>query len=106
MCIRDRDYPVRLRRVDGWIPREDVMEQILELYEIYVKYLGRRRRTLEEMADLLLNRSGRIASYLEMIIFFGISEVLHHFLGNGVYFRFVDVRLFFIVIMGLSLIHI
>lgn len=98
--INREDYPHRLRKEYGWIPKDDVMEQILDFYEKYTKGSGRSRRTLSDLAEALLNRSGRLTGYLEMVVVFILSELLHHFLGNDVYFRFVDVRLFFIVIMG------
>lgn len=98
--INREDYPKRLRRTYGWIPRDDVMEQILNLYQRYTASAGKKRRTLSDLAEALLNRSGRVVGYAEMLIVFILSELLHHFLGNDVYFRFVDVRLFFVVIMG------
>ena len=98
--VSREDYPYSLRKEYGWIPREDVMEQILRLYRVYTGNSGKRRRTLGDLAEFLLNRSGRLIGYLEMIVGFILSEFLHRLIGNDVYFRFVDVRLFFVVIMG------
>ncbi len=98
--INREDYPHQLRTKYGWIPKDDIMEQILGLYEKYATGSGRNHRTLSDLAETLFNRNGRFAGYLEMSIFFVLSELLHRFLENDVYFRFVDVRLFFIVIMG------
>lgn len=98
--IEREDYPNELRRQYGWIPREDVMEQILGLYENYVKHTGKTKKTLGGLANILLDRGGRLTAYIELVACFILSEFLHRLLGNDVYFRFVDVRLFFIIIMG------
>ena len=98
--ISREEYPHRLRREYGWIPREDVMEQILRLYRVFTGNSGKRRHTAGDLAEALLNRGGRLIGYLEMLVGFLLSEFLHHLIGNDVYFRFVDVRLFFVVIMG------
>ena len=37
---------------------------------------------------------------MELLVVFLFAELLNHYLGVNVYFRFVDIRLFFIVIMG------
>lgn len=98
--ISREEYPVRLRRTYGWIPQDDVMEKVLDLYRRYSASAGKGKRTLGDLAEALLNRSGKLIGYVEMAVLFLLSELLHHFLGNDVYFRFVDVRLFFVVIMG------
>ncbi len=99
-AVSREEYPHRLRREYGWIPKEDVMEQVLSLYDTYRKENGKGRTTLRGWIEVLLNGGSRLTGYLEMAVGFLLSEFLHYLIGNDVYFRFVDVRLFFIVIMG------
>ena len=93
-------YPVRLRREYGWIPKDDMMEQMSSLYERFCQDQKKGAGGIAGIIDKLLEGSGGILRWAELIVLFVLSEMLHYFMGDGVYFRFVDVRLFFIVIMG------
>ena len=94
------DYPFELRKIYGWIPKEDVMEQTAWLYELFCKKVMKGKRSLRDWLEKLLNRQEGIFKYVELLVVFLFAELLNHYLGVNVYFRFVDIRLFFIVIMG------
>ena len=94
------DYPYGLRKRYGWIPREDVVEQLGTLYDRYRRYSGKEKKNLFDWISILLQGGTGLIKYVELTVLFVLSELLHYFMGDGVYFRFVDVRLFFIVIMG------
>ena len=99
--VIDRDpYPYSLRKRYGWIPREDVLEQLLTLYTQYCHNSGKTRRGIAQWAQRFLEGRTGILKYPEVAVLFVFSEFLHHLAGNNVYFQFVDVRLLFVVVMG------
>ena len=76
------------------------MEQTAWLYELFCKQVMKGKRSLRDWLEKLLNRQEGIFKYVELLVVFLFAELLNHYLGVNVYFRFVDIRLFFIVIMG------
>lgn len=93
-------YPYGLRKRYGWIPKDDVMENVLSLYNQFCRNLGQQGSGPLEWLKAFLEGGQGLLKYLEVMIVFILSELLHHMAGNDVYFRFVDVRLLFVVIMG------
>ena len=98
--IPREDYPFELRKIYGWIPKDDVVEQTAWLYELFCEKVMKGKRSLWEWLETLLNRQKGFWKYAELLIVFLLTELLNRYLGINVYFRFVDIRLFFIVIMG------
>lgn len=93
-------YPYSLRKRYGWIPKEDVMEQLLPLYTQYCHSSGNRKGGIARWFQSFLEGRKGILKYLEVAVVFVFSEILHHLAGNNIYFQFVDVRLLFVVVMG------
>ena len=96
--IRWPDYPAQLRRRYGFVPLDFVPERIGEYYkyfvdEVYASEEGFLRRFLRRLG------SG-VFKYFELIVVFLLTELIAQYTSESVYFRFVDVRLAFIVIMG------
>lgn len=68
----------------------------------------RKQNDNQGILDQIQNLYGKISgsmnqsllSYLEVIFFFFVSEWISRYTSESVYFRFVDVRLLYIVIMG------
>lgn len=98
--ITRENYPRKLRSEYGWIPREDVMEQITNLYDAYCDRVMHSRRSLGEWLEGILSRQAGAFKYIELLVVFLAVELLNQAMGVNVYFRFVDIRLFFVVIMG------
>lgn len=94
------DYPYKLRNLYGWIPKDNVPEDIQKLYESYCEAAGKGKNFLYGWLEDILNREKGILKYVELLIVFVLTELLNHYLSVNVYFKFVDIRLFFVVIMG------
>ena len=98
--ITRKEYPFELRRIYGWIPKENILEELGYLYEVYITEVAKRSLTLGQRLEKLFGRAGGILQYAEMLLFFLFVELLNNYMSVSVYFKFVDLRLFFIVIMG------
>lgn len=90
-----------LRRRYGFIVKEKPMEEIGAYYRTFVREIGGRRYGLRDrLEDFIMTLGKEILIYIELFLLFVIAEVVSHFTSDNVYFRFVDVRLCFIVVMG------
>ena len=92
------DYPAQLRRRYGFVPLDFVLERVGEYYkyftdEVYASEEGFLRRLLRRLGS-------SVFKYFELIVVFLLTELIAQYTSESVYFRFVDVRLAFIVIMG------
>ncbi len=91
-------YPEPLRRRYGFVPVEDVLPALRDYYDRFVDQVYSRQ---EGFWRRVLKRLGSKAfKYFELIVFFLLTELIARFTSDSVYFRFVDVRLAYIVIMG------
>ena len=95
------EYPERLRKRYGFIPMDNVMENIGSFYRVYLREVVKRNRGLWGKAASFLEKAGKGAlKYIELVLFFIIAEFISRYTSDSIYFRFVDVRLFYILIMG------
>ena len=93
-------YPDGLRRMYGWIPFDDALEQVPALYATWLAH-----RCAEEKPGLierLRNAVSRLGllKYVELAVLFVIVQLVNDALGANIYYRFVDLRLLFVVLMG------
>lgn len=77
------------------------MEQIGSYYRIFGREVYQKRGQIVGKAAALLKKVGQsMFKYLEMLVLFILAEFLSQYTSNSVYFKFVDVRLCYIVIIG------
>lgn len=94
------DYPVQLRKMYGWIPLDDAFDQLDGLYEQYCAHQEpARRRSVVQTARSLVQRFGFLR-YVELLALFALVQAANSALGANIYYRFVDMRLLFVVLMG------
>jgi len=95
------EYPVTLRKKYGFVPMDNVMENIGFYYRTYVSEVyGGKKGIFENVLNLAKKAGKGLFQYFELLIAFFAAELISHYTSDSVYFRFVDVRLFFIVVMG------
>lgn len=89
-----------LRKAYGFVPMVRVMEGLEAYYRAYVS----RREGAEKDGGFLgrlLTRMGKgVFPYVELVLLFLLTEFVSRYTSENVYFRFVDVRLLYIVMMG------
>lgn len=95
------EYPVELRKRYGFVPMDNAMENIGFYYRTFVKKVAGRRLGIFGGISRLFSSMGKgILKYVELIILFIVAEIISHYTSESIYFRFVDVRLFYILIIG------
>ena len=92
------DYPNELRKRYGFIPMDDVLDSVGEYYAAFVDEVYSEKEGL--LKRLFKKFSSGIFKYIELILLLLVTEIIAQFTSNSVYFKFVDVRLAYIVIMG------
>lgn len=94
-------YPAELRKRYGFIPMDNVMENIGAYYRAYIREVVKENKGWSGRISRFLEKTGKsILKYAELVIVFIIAEIISNYTSNSVYFKFVDVRLFYILIMG------
>lgn len=95
------EYPMQLRRQYGFIPMDNVMEDIGKYYRNFLREVVRSQSGIMEKILGVAEKAGKgIFKYLELIVVFLLAELISQYTSDSIYFRFVDVRLLYIVIMG------
>lgn len=96
--IQMPDYPMELRRQYGFVPVDNVIENIGSYYRTYLK--EKKTGGSGRIRSLIQAAGKGIFQYVELLLVFILTELISRYTSSSVYFKFVDVRLFFIVIMG------
>lgn len=90
-----------IRKKYGYVANDDVLSNLKELYENYrmeqkpKNSIGARWKSWFEVG------SGAVQKVLELLLLFALSELLVYATSGSVYFRFVDIRLFYIVVIAI-----
>lgn len=94
-------YNLELRRKYGFIPTENVMEDIGSFYRIFIKEVIKKKAGVSDRIAAFFSRTGKaVFKYAEVLIFFLIVEMISRYTSESVYFKFVDIRLFYILIIS------
>lgn len=99
-AVTRKTYPTELRKKYGWIPKDNIIEETTYLYDIYVEENTGTGKHFGNFISRLLGDGGNLVKYAELAAVFLLCELVNHYLSVSIYFKFVDLRLFFIVIMG------
>lgn len=95
------EYPDELRKIYGFIPKDNVMKEIPVYYRNYAETENKLQGGIRKKISAAVSRFGKSTlKYAELIVLFLIAEFISRFTSESVYFKFVDVRLFYILIMG------
>lgn len=95
-----QNYPYELRRVYGFIPMDHVVEDIPRYYQDYIEKTKEKKPTvMERLRNLFMSQVG-FFRYVELIVVFFLVEIMNSYMSVSVYFKFVDIRLLFIVMMA------
>ncbi len=96
------DYPDKLRKNYGFIPMDDVLTDFAKGYAAYQELLRRRRKKWwQRTHEKLLAVFKGALKYIELFLVFLLTEFLAGFTANSVYFKMVDVRLLYIIMMAM-----
>ncbi len=89
-----------LRKNYGFLVTDDVIGRLGELYEAYLTGEKEKGGILSRLKKLMAKVPRWALMGAELLLFFGLMQLLLRATGESVYFRYVDIRLFYILIMG------
>lgn len=95
-----QSYSIELKRRYGFIPMDNVLDSFFRAFLVYRENARKEpwlKNLLQKIWGKLLSNA---AGYIELILFFLLTEFLVNKIEATVYFKYVDLRLFYIVIMG------
>ncbi len=89
-----------LRKNYGFVVTDDVTGRLGELYEAFLAGENKNGGVLARLKGFLARVPHWALMGTELLLLFGLMQLLLRAAGESVYFRFVDIRLFYILIMG------
>ena len=92
-------YSINLKKQYGFLPSDNVFASLPEYYQNYKKASGRLKK--QRRGKLF---GGKVlpllVRYFEVIFFALVMQLLLYLTKDSVYFRYVDIRLFYVLVMG------
>ncbi len=96
------DYPYDLRKIYGFIPMDDPLDDLTQYYRDYLGLLEEQKRSrIRNFREALKKRLKGALKYIELILVFLLTEFAARYTSASVYFKIIDVRLLFIVMMAM-----
>ncbi len=92
----------RLRVNYGFIAADDVLGDINRTYDEYRRANVDRSPIVIKIKEILSRFSQNTLKIAELIILFLLVQLLLKYTTDSVYFKYVDLRLFYVVIMGVT----
>ncbi len=88
------------RAMYGFAPHIDVIGELSSLYEAHPRSRTRKDAVRELVSKATTHLSGNFPLILEILVLFLLMQFLLRYTSDTVYFRYVDLRLFFVVIIA------
>ena len=98
--ISVQSYSIELKQKYGFIPMDNVLSTFADAFFAYKKNAQKNswaKALLQKLRDKILTNA---VGYIELIVFFLVAEFLLRKTASSVYFKYVDIRLFYVLIMG------
>ena len=91
-----------VRREYGFVPMDDVVSDLKTAYANYKEVNSDKSSILQRFQGLLSRLPSWLNQAIELPVLFGLMQLLLRYTSDSIYFRYVDLRLFFVVIFGCS----
>lgn len=88
-----------IRKRYGWFPKVSILTDMEDLYEGYIANRDSKTLPIEKIRTWLQNHS-KLQKLIEVLFFFIFTEIINYVAGDSVRFRFIDIRLLYVVIIG------
>ncbi len=90
----------RLRKEYGFIPSDNIIDKIKDIYLLHEQKPLLKSGFFERLKNLYVGRPYGLYAILEMVILFIVVQLLIRNTTDMVTFKYVDLRLFFVLVMG------
>lgn len=102
LVLNSKSEEQRLQRNYGFVVTEDVLDEFEKAYDYYEKNNFTKPGIREKISKLASKLSKNVYKVLELVLLFAIVQLLLRFTSDSVYFKYVDLRLFYILILGIA----
>ena len=92
----------RVRESYGFIAADNVLDGLDEAYREYSRNVVKKSALKEKLGKFLTLVSDNTLKFAELIILFIAVQYLLKYTSDSVYFKYIDLRLFFVVILGMT----
>lgn len=102
LVLNAQNEEQRLRRNYGFVVNEDVLDKMEKAYDYYNKNNYKKQGFREKLGKITSKLSKNVYKVLELVLLFAIVQLLLKFTSDSIYFKYVDLRLFYIIILGIT----
>ncbi|MBP3508237.1 NAD-dependent epimerase/dehydratase family protein [Oscillibacter sp.] len=98
--ISVQSYSIELKRKYGFIPMDNVLNAFPAAFKLYKETVRKKswaKVLFRKISDAVLSNA---LGYIELAVLFLLAEFLVRKTASSVYFKYVDIRLFYVLIMG------
>lgn len=81
---------------------ENVLEKLEKLYNEHKNTVSKQSKFIENLKKISSKLSKNIYKVLELLLLFLVLQLLLRFTSDSIYFKYVDLRLFYILILGIA----
>ena len=100
VVINEKLESERLRKGYGFIPTGNLLDDIESVYDDYRQSVVKKDEFADKAKKILTKITGSSFKVAELIILFIVVQLLVMLTYDNVYFKFVDLRLFYVLILG------
>ena len=99
---QDKTCTGNVRKAYGFVALDDVSANLPEAYSAFVEHHEKQHELRDRLRQFFSRMPNWLPALAEMLLLFAGMQLLLPITSNYVYFQFVDIRLFFVVIIGCS----
>ena len=99
---RENTCTGNVRKAYGFVALDDVSANVQEAYSAFAAHHEKKHELRDRFRHFLSRMPKWLPTLAEMLLLFALMQLLLPITSDYVYFQFVDIRLFFVVIIGCS----
>lgn len=100
--LDEKDENRNIRKEYGFIPLDNIVENLDAFYKIYKKKLNKDVNLFEQLLEKMPKLPQIALAVTETLVLFIIIQLLLPYTSDNTLFKYVDLRLFFVVILGVT----
>ena len=100
--LDEKDENRNIRKEYGFIPLDNIVENLDAFYKIYKKNLNKDVNLFEQLLEKMPKLPQIALAVTETLVLFVIIQLLLPYTSDNTLFKYVDLRLFFVVILGVT----
>ena len=100
--LDEKNENKNIRKEYGFIPLDNIVENLNDFYKIYKQGLNKEVNFIEKLLERIPRLPQIALAVAETLVLFVIVQLLLPYTSDNTLFKYVDLRLFFVVILGVT----